>query len=129
MAYCVFGVDADLRSGCRNKYENKMQKILFLIILFTSPSAMASGNPLIVYIVFGVVLAWVAVISLPFLIKSSKKGKFLSVLNTLVGLVFSVFVFNQPYSYKINLEVALIMLIPIFCGIVNIFLLRAFRRV
>lgn len=104
-----------------------MQKILFLIILFASPSAMASGDPLVVYMVFGVVLAWIAVISLQFLIKSSKKAKILSVLNIIFGLAFFAFLMDVPYNYKLHLVSILIVIGPIFCGITNILMLKYLR--
>lgn len=104
-----------------------MQKILFLITLFASPSAMASGDPLVVYMVFGVVLAWIAVISLQFLIKSSKKAKILSALNVIFGLAFFAFLMDVPYNYKLHLVSILIVIGPIFCGITNILMLKYLR--
>lgn len=107
--------------------ESKMQKILFLVLLFASPSAMASGDPLVVYMLFGVVLAWIAVISLQFLIKSSKKAKIFSALNIIVGLAFFTFLLDMPHSYKTHWVNILIVTCPIFCGITNILILKFLR--
>lgn len=104
-----------------------MQKIFLLIILFSSTSAMASGDPLVVYIVFGAVFAWVAVIALQFIIKSSKKAKILSALNIILGLMLFAFLMDVPYNYKAHLVSILIAMGPIFCGITNILILKYLR--
>jgi chromate transport protein ChrA len=88
---------------------------------------MASGDPLVVYIVFGVVLAWIAVISLQFLIKFSKKAQILSALNIILGLAFFAFLMDVPYNHKLHLVSILIVIGPIFCGITNILMLKYLR--
>lgn len=104
-----------------------MRKIIFLLILFIDANAIASGDPLAAIISASSIFFWLCVMLLQFFIKSSKKGKVLSALNLCLGMVFYIFLISLPYNYKTYLIGTLVTIIPIFCGITNILIMRIFR--
>lgn len=104
-----------------------MRKIIFLLIGLMDFNVVASGDPLVAVMGVGSIFLWLFAIFLQFFIKSSKKGKILSALNLCLGLVIFLFLVSLPYGYKTYLIGALIMIMPIFFGIVNLLILRVFR--